>query len=69
MKLLTIFLTINALFWGLMPHSTHCNVALKMGLKNCPPHYIHLLMGLLFYLLSVYIEQKKYLAYLVKQVK
>ena len=59
---LTFFIA-NALFWGLFPHNAHCllieniNSFLKMNI-NCPPHHIHLLMGLFFYILSVYMTQK-----------
>mgnify|MGYP001207709193 CR=1 FL=1 len=61
MKYLTIFLLINAIFWGLMSHSIHCKFVASFGIQNCPPHYVHLLMGLVSYLIAIYLEQKEYL--------
>tara|TARA_B100000575_G_C22815680_1_gene480169 strand:+ start:358 stop:594 length:237 start_codon:yes stop_codon:yes gene_type:complete len=60
--LLTLFIA-NALFWGLFPHNAHClfldnvNKILKTNIR-CPPHHIHLFMGIFFYLASIYISQK-----------
>lgn len=61
--LLLSFLIINALFWGLFPHSAHCQlvdqVSKLVNMKvECPEHKIHLLMGLVFYAASVYVAQK-----------
>ncbi len=62
----TIILTIliaNALFWGLFPHSAHClfiknvNKILDLNIK-CPEHKIHLFIGILFYIASVYYAQR-----------
>ena len=44
--LLTGFLLLNAVFWGLFSHSAHCKVAAGAGIKNCPPHWMHLATGL-----------------------
>lgn len=60
--LLTFFIA-NALFWGLFPHNAHCILIKKVNeiLKTkivCPEHKIHLFMGLMFYILSVYYSQK-----------
>ena len=62
MKMLLIaFLLVNALFWGLGAHTQHCALvnALGMGV-NCPPHYVHLMMGLAFFAATVYVQQKPY---------
>lgn len=62
-NLLLTFLITNALFWGLFSHNAHClflenfNKFFRINI-NCPPHHIHLLMGVVFYLVSVYIAQK-----------
>ena len=62
----TIILTIliaNALFWGLFPHNAHClflsnvNKIFDLNIK-CPEHKIHLFIGILFYIASVYYAQK-----------
>jgi len=59
-SIVVLLLVLNALFWGLASHSQHCNLASVFGITNCPPHYIHLLMGLVFYLTAVYIEHRAY---------
>ena len=62
-SLILTFLISNALFWGLFPHNAHClfleyfNKMFKINI-NCQPHHIHLMMGILFYLASVYYVQK-----------
>ena len=58
-KMLVIaFLLANAIFWGLYPHSMHCSVAAMMGVKKCPPHWIHVyVMGLGSFILALYIKQ------------
>lgn len=58
-----VFLITNALFWGLFPHSYHCELVSVISELvsvdiECPEHKIHLLMGLLFYIASVYFVQK-----------
>ena len=60
-----VFLVMNALFWGLASHSTHCEISNTFGIK-CGPHYIHLLMGLVFFILSIYIKHKSYIDFLRK---
>ena len=64
---LLAFLVMNALFWGLFPHSAHCQVisklssVLKMSIQ-CPEHKVHLMMGIIFYVLAVYFVQKESLS-------
>ena len=64
-NILLAFLLTNAIFWGLFSHSSHCellnsfNKLLSMNIK-CPQHWVHLLMGIVFFVLAVYIAQKKY---------
>ena len=55
---LVIFFVINALFWGLGTHQQHCAL---VPMKPCPPHWVHLLMGLLSFMAAVYVKQKPYL--------
>ena len=58
-----VFLALNAIFWGLFPHTEHCKVftyfknVTKSSMK-CPEHKYHVLMGFVFYILSVYYAQK-----------
>jgi hypothetical protein len=63
----TIVLTLliaNALFWGLFPHNAHCllidhiNKMFQTKIK-CPGHNIHLMIGIGFYLASVYYSQRE----------
>ena len=57
-KVFILFLVINALFWGLFPHSKHCQVASMLGFVKCPPHWIHVyVMGLGSFVLALYLEQ------------
>jgi len=59
--ILVAFLLVNALFWGLANHSQHCALADAVGMgADCPPHYIHLMMGLAFFCATVYVQQKPY---------
>ena len=61
--LLLAFLVTNALFWGLFPRETHCKVVSEISkvinMKiECPEHRVHLVMGIIFYVLSIYLVQK-----------
>ena len=61
--LLLAFLVTKALFWGLFPHSAHCQVVKEFNKlvgtnMKCPEHIFHLITGVVFYLLSVYVAQK-----------
>ena len=60
--LLAIVVT-HALVWGLFPHETHCKVVSEISkvinMKiECPEHRVHLVMGIIFYVLSIYLVQK-----------
>ena len=57
-QFLIAFFLINAVFWGLFPHSDHCNLASKLGRKTCAPHWVHVYgFGLLSFIISLYIKQ------------
>ena len=59
--LLVACLLVNALFWGLAEHSQHCSLLNAVGMgANCPPHYVHLMMGLAFFCATIYVQQKSY---------
>lgn len=60
-KSITAFLVLNSIFWGLMSHSTHCDVAALAGIKNCPPHWVHLMIGLVSFVAAIGVSQWKYL--------
>lgn len=58
--LLILFFLANAIFWGLFPHSEHCKIASKLGIKKCPPHWIHVyVMGLGSFIVSLYLKNGK----------
>lgn len=59
-NIVVIFFAINAIFWSLFPHETHCNVA-KMFVDVCPPHNVHLTIGLLSFLIAFVIAQYDHL--------
>ena len=60
-NLIVIFFVLNALFWGLANHSQHCSLASMFGMSTCPPHSVHLLMGLVSFVIAVYIQQRDYI--------
>lgn len=51
----------NALFWGLYPHSFHCKIISMLGVKKCPSHWLHLSMGLVSFLVAIGLAQKDFL--------
>lgn len=61
-ELLIAFLILNSLFWGLMPHSIHCELVGRFTSAKCPPHIVHLTMGLVCFVLAVIVAQSDYLS-------
>ena len=59
-NILVVFLVLNALFWGLFPHSTHCNAVAHIMGGACPSHTIHITLGVAMFLLAVYYTQRNY---------
>ena len=55
------FLIVNAIFWGLFPHSAHCKLIKDIFSIQCSDHWKHILFGLFFYLCAIYISQRKYI--------
>jgi len=62
--IITSLLAVNALFWGLFPHSEHCQMGAWLGIKKCPSHYVHLGLGFIFYILAVLTAQQTYIQHL-----
>jgi len=60
LQLVVLFLVLNALFWGLGSHSQHCALAGWFGIRQCPPHWVHLTLGVVSFLLAVYLQQLPY---------
>lgn len=63
--LMISFLSINAIFWGLFRHDTHCQVAKQFGVKKCPPHYVHLLLGVACFLIAVVLKHYEYISSII----
>jgi hypothetical protein len=59
--LLAAFLLLNAVFWGLGNHHTHCIVAASLGVKSCPPHWTHIAFGLASFVGAIVVCQWNYL--------
>lgn len=59
--LIVVFLIINAIFWSLAPHESHCKVVSAFGIQDCPPHWTHLTTGLLCFAAALAVQQRAYL--------
>lgn len=57
--LITIF-AISALFWGILPHEVHCYATKNLS-EHCIPHWIHLVIGILSFLLAVFFANYEYI--------
>jgi hypothetical protein len=57
-NVLILLLVVNACFWGLAQHGTHCSV-IPSGVP-CPPHYVHLLMSVSSFVAAVAVAQWSY---------
>lgn len=57
-NIIVAFLAVNALFWGLFPHSTHCAVA-SVFTNSCLSHSTHVSIGVICFMLAVVISQSK----------
>jgi hypothetical protein len=57
-NLFILFCLLNVLFWGFFSHKEHCKLASKLGVKQCPPHWVHVyVMAPIFLLLALYAHQ------------
>jgi hypothetical protein len=70
-ELLVIFFLLNAVFWGLFPHTTHCKFVSQLfgSSIKCPPHIVHLSFGVISFLLAILFAQQEYIMNLLKDVK
>ncbi len=62
--IISSLLIVNSLFWGLYPHCDDCKIAVLAGVKKCPSKYLHLSIGLLFYIAGVLVAQQTYIQHL-----
>ena len=60
-NIIVVILLLNAIFWSLFSHSDHCKVASMFGIKNCPDHWVHISIGIIFFIIAILIKQYKYL--------
>jgi hypothetical protein len=58
-NILIFFFAVNAIFWGLMPHSIHCSLVSNL-LPECPSHNIHIGFGIFSFLVATIIAQYKH---------
>lgn len=56
--LVTIF-AVSAIFWGLLSHEVHCSVLENM-ITNCLPHWAHLTIGLVSFILAIFFANYDY---------
>lgn len=63
--IIVLFFAVNALFWGLFSHAAHCKLAGAFGVKQCPPHIVHLVIGLVSFIAAVAVAQWGYLSHLL----
>jgi hypothetical protein len=57
-QIIVAFLAINAIFWGLFPHSDHCAVA-SVFTNSCLPHSVHVSIGVICFVIAVVVAQYK----------
>ena len=59
-NLFIVFFTINAIFWSLFPHHTHCDFVSNFT-TECPSHSLHLTIGIISFFIAFIIAQWEYL--------
>jgi hypothetical protein len=59
-NLFIVFFAINAIFWSLFSHHTHCDIASNF-IKECPSHSLHLTIGIVSFFIAFIIAQYDYL--------
>ena len=60
--ILTCFFMLNAIFWGIYPvseYSPHNKVFTLLGIEDPPTLSFHIILGTIFYLLSIATAQYK----------
>ena len=53
--ILSSFLIVNSLFWGLYPHTEKCAMGSFLGIERCPSFLVHLIIGIIFYIIAILI--------------
>ncbi len=57
-----VFFTINAIFWSLFSHETHCKFASNFT-NECPPHSFHITFGIISFFIALIIAQYNWVRY------
>ena len=58
-------LIVNALFWGLYPHNDDdCKMVELVGIKTCPSKFLHLGIGIIFYIFAILVAQQTYIQHI-----
>lgn len=68
-ELLIVFFLLNAVFWALLPHQTHCQFVSQFTDMKCPPHFVHISLGIVFFLLAIFLSQQTYLMEMFNDAK
>lgn len=68
-EIIVVFLIVNAIFWGLMPHSLHCQLVAKFTSAQCPPHIFHILFGIICFILAAILSQDEYASEVYKTLQ
>jgi hypothetical protein len=68
-EIFVVFLIVNAIFWGLMPHSLHCQLVAKFTSMQCPPHIVHILFGITCFILAAILSQDEYATEIYKTLQ
>ncbi len=61
-KIFIVFFIINAIFWSLFSHHTHCKLVSNLSIE-CPSHSLHLIIGIASFFIALIIAQYDYIKY------
>ena len=65
--IITSLLMVNSIFWGIYPPSDtspHSKISLYFGLGKVKSHWVHMLIGISFYIFAVIVAQQQYIQHL-----
>ena len=65
--IITSLLMVNAIFWGIYPpsdSSPHSHISQLIGLGTITNRWVHLFIGVLFYILAVIVSQQQYIQHI-----
>tara|TARA_B110001450_G_C17564765_1_gene458300 strand:- start:635 stop:976 length:342 start_codon:yes stop_codon:yes gene_type:complete len=59
-EFLVVFLLVNSLFWGLLPHDIHTDLFVKLGIIKYPPHVVLICISIICFSVAIIISQEEY---------